>query len=171
MLQMLGQQIVIALQALESGSGRCFPALERAARSLVSASAKDVLENAVPRAKRPRTSVKVLHQLRYLLNPFFVASTWGELRLAVPELPEQCTVEVLNGAVRHLRHWVYATLMATYGVDRSFYRTATRPHKQEPCAPLVRAVFGSTEGQMRERRRLERRFHQWRLAPAAAGTG
>ncbi|KAA0154559.1 hypothetical protein FNF27_02287 [Cafeteria roenbergensis] len=176
MLRVLAGSLAESVYATAAASGPSFAAMHKVAAALVRFACSSKLEAAAPKGKASRAGAKgdlmVYHQLRYVLNPFFVASMWPRLRELEPSLSAECSKGFLNHELARLRHWTYMGLMARFGVDHSFYETASRPHPKEPCALSVRAVFGSDSASIRARRELEERFHRWRLTPdGAAGYG
>lgn len=169
MLRFLAGSLAESEHATAAASSPSFAAMHKVADALVRFACFSKLENVLPVGKASRAGSKgepmVYHQLRYILNPFFVASMWHRLRELEPSLPAECSKSFLNSELAQLRHWAYMGLMAKFGVDRSFYETASRPSPKEPCALSVRAVFGSDAGSIRKRGELEKLFHRWRLAP------
>lgn len=169
MLRVLAGSLAESDHATAVASSPSFAAMHKVADALVRFACCSKLENVLPAGKASRAGAKgepmVYHQLRYILNPFFVASMWRRLRELEPSLSAVCSKAFLNNELAQLRHWTYMGLMARFGVDRSFYDTASRPSPKEPCALSVRAVFGSDAASIRERCELEKRFHRWRLTP------
>lgn len=159
----LAAAIVVAMNAVEAGPGPSFCLISKQASTLVTAASNTLMPEAVP-PRADKIVPTAWHQLRYMLNPFFIASVWPLLRRCNDELPAHCSQRLLDGGVRHLRHWVFVAAFHKFGVDRSFYQTAARPVAKEPLSPMLGKVFGQLAGDRRRRFMAERDFHKWRLS-------